>query len=80
MKATVENQIVNPTALKSVSFVELLNLVNKCADEQTLRFLLKREFEVTNTILAGYFEYGFGHNHMWVVDKDSLQRILFVEL
>lgn len=80
MKATVESVLLNMSSLSTTIFVEILNAVTSCKDENELRecmILLKEQrFPVS---LNKYFNYGFGSSHMWVCEPGSKFRLIFVE-
>lgn len=80
MKATVESVLLNMSSLSATIFVEILNIVTSCKDENELRecmILLKEQrFPVS---LDKFFKYGFGSSHMWVCEAGRNERLIFVE-
>lgn len=77
MKATIENGIEKPTPTKGFAMMEIVNAVTSSQTEEALRASLREVF-VWNYVQDN-FEYGFGHNHVWVMDRDSKKRVLFAE-
>lgn len=75
MKATVENMLVDATAVEAMEFVEILNIITNSDTEQQLRtFMSFHSPEIK------HFVYGFGKNHLWVIRKGGNgERIIFVE-
>ena len=52
-------------------------VVTDSRDETELRKGMNAVFHAR--YVADYFEHGFGHNHVWVMDKDSKKRVLLAE-
>lgn len=77
MKATVENKLSPVTSTKACAFAEIIGVVIDSRDETELRKGMNAVFH--GRYVADYFEHGFGHNHVWVMDKDSKKRMLFAE-
>lgn len=77
MKATVENGIEKVTPTKGFALMEIINAVTSSQTEEMLRDSLGKVF-VWNYVQDN-FDYGFGHNHVWVMDKDSKKRVLLAE-
>ena len=77
MKATIENKLSPVTSTKACAFAEIIGVVIDSINETELREKLKEVFH--GRYVADYFEHGFGHNHVWVMDKDSKKRVLFAE-
>lgn len=78
MKAIIENQVENVNTFKAKAFVEVLNAVIMSQDEDELRVNMA-ETITPDSYEDDYFEYGTGHNHLWVMDKESKKRVIFVE-
>lgn len=80
MKAIVENPLnVNCSPIAISLYVNILNRITWCKNENELRDTMKFssiEYPVT---FKSFFDYGFGANHMWVSDKESGKRLIFVE-
>lgn len=77
MKAIVENKLSPITSTKACAFSEIIVVVIDSRNETELRKGMNSVFH--ERYVADYFEYGFGHNHVWVMDKDSKKRVLFAE-
>ena len=78
MKAILENQVENVNTFKAKAFIEVLNAVMVSQDEDELRVNMA-ETITPDSYEDDYFEYGCGHNHLWVMDKESKKRVIFVE-
>lgn len=64
MKATVESVLLNTSSRSVEIFVEILNAITSCENENELREcmkLIQKRFPVS---FSSYFDYGFGSNHM----------------
>ena len=77
MKAIIENKLSPITSTKACAFSEIIVVVIDSRNETELRKGMNAVFH--ERYVADYFEYGFGHNHVWVMDKDSKKRMLFAE-
>lgn len=80
MKAIVENPLnVCHSPITISLYVNMLNKITKSNNEISLRDAMKSfsaEYPVT---FNSFFDYGFGSNHMWVSEKESGKRLIFVE-
>lgn len=76
MKPVIEEPFRN--LQQSVTFAELINTIIESRNEQELRDkmfdLSKRHFSFDKT-----FDFGFGHNHMWVNEHRRSRRLLIVQ-
>ena len=77
MIATVENKLSPVTSTKACAFAGIIGVAIDSGDETELRKGMNAVFH--GRYVADYFEHGFGHNHVWVMDKDSKKRMLFAE-
>lgn len=78
MKAIVENPIMNCNIESMNIFVQIINEITSCITEKELRECMNL-LSIRNPHLKTFFDYGFGHNHMWVKERDSKERLIFVE-
>lgn len=81
MKAIVENPLLDMRAYAASLFVEILNEITACKNEEELRRcirLLEKRHKYNKPELSWYFKWGFGHNHFWVSDLNGV-RLIFVE-
>lgn len=81
MKAIVENPLLDMRAYAASLFVEILNEITACKNEEELRRcirLLEKRHKYDKPELSWYFKWGFGHNHFWVSDLNGV-RLIFVE-
>lgn len=79
MKAIVENSLKSKFSIVREVYIEILNRITWCRNEGELRDALRfisMEFPVT---FNSYFDCGFGKSHMWVSEKGSGKRLIFVE-
>lgn len=66
MKAIVENPLLDMRAYAASLFVEILNEITACKNEEELRRcvrLLEKRHKYDKPELSWYFKWGFGHNH-----------------
>lgn len=78
MKAIIESNFSNMNVHTVGLFVEILNTITSCSNEDELRFqirALKNKF----INLGPAFNIGFGRNHMWVCEAGKKERLIFVE-
>lgn len=78
MKAIVESVLVNVCTYSMAVYIEILNTIVICKNEEELRNemkIVKDKFPYFNI----YFDYGFGSNHMWVCEAGKKERLIFVE-
>lgn len=74
-------QILDMRAYAASLFVEILNEITACKNEEELRRcirLLEKRHKYDKPELSWYFKWGFGHNHFWVSDLNGV-RLIFVE-
>lgn len=78
MKAIVETELLNVCTYSVEVYVEILNTIAMCKDEEDLRNemkIVKDKFPYFNR----HFSYGFGSTHMWVTEPGRKERLIFVE-
>ena len=78
MKAIVENPLMNCDPESMNLFVQILNEITSCMSEDELRGCMS-SLIVRHPYFKLFFDYGFGHNHMWVNASGSLERLILVE-
>nr|DAF98149.1 MAG TPA: hypothetical protein [Myoviridae sp. ctP6q2] len=78
MKAIIEKPLMNCEPESMNLFVKILNEITSCITEDELRGCMN-SLCVIYPYLKLYFKYGFGHNHMWVKESDSMETLIFVE-
>lgn len=78
MKAIVENPLMNLLPKAMEIYVEVLNTITSCNNEGELRECMKL-IESRYCYSFEIFDYGFGKNHMWVSERESGKRLIFVE-
>ena len=78
MKAIVENPLMNCDPESMNLFVQILNEITSCITEDELRGCMN-SLIVRYSYFKLFFDYGFGHNHMWVKASGSLERLILVE-
>ena len=78
MKVTIENKITHPTFKLSELFGLMINSLVKCENRKQLKNELTWLFQ--HEEIKEYFEYGFGGNHLWISERCTNNRIIFVEL
>lgn len=78
MKAIVENPLMNLLPKAMEIYVEVLNTITSCNNEEELRECMKL-IESKYYYSFEMFDYGFGKNHMWFSEKGSFNRLLIVE-
>ena len=59
-------------------FVQIINEITSCMSEDELRGCMN-SLIVRYPYFKLFFDYGFGHNHMWVKASGSLERLILVE-
>lgn len=82
MKAIIEGKLKTMLITTVEIYVEVLNAIIDSNNEQELRNNMNEIEERYNSWkgdFSMFFEYGFGSNHMWVKEKDSKERLIFVE-
>lgn len=86
MKATVEQQYSIIGLPKDVreekmrQFMTILSTILISDDEEKIRMNTSHVFSFYKAQdMTVYFSYGFGHNHMWVADSYSGDRVILVE-
>lgn len=72
-KTVIENE---PEVLHL--FVQIINEITSCMSEDELRGCMS-SLIVRHPYFKLFFDYGFGHNHMWVKASGSLERLILVE-
>lgn len=65
MKAIVENPLMNISSRAIAIYVEILNQITACENENELRACIKL-LEKSHPEISNFFNYGFGRNHFWV--------------
>ena len=78
MKAIVENPLINCEPEVLHLFVQIINEITSCMSEDELRGCMS-SLIVRHPYFKLFFDYGFGHNHMWVKESDSMETLIFVE-
>lgn len=80
MKVIIEKPLINrnnePRVLNL--FVQIVNEITSRMSEDELRWCMK-SLTVRYPCFKLFFDYGFGHNHMWVRELGSLERLILVE-
>lgn len=76
MRTSIETTVkaikgTNQTLHAFLELNQIIALCTTCKQEQVLR-------QQMNDSNFEYFDYGFGHNHMWVTQKQEDKRILFL--
>lgn len=86
MKATVEHQYSITGLPKDVreekmrQFMTILNTILTSDDEEKIRMNTSHVFSFYKAQdMTVYFSYGFGHNHMFVADSFTDQRVILVQ-
>lgn len=80
MKAIVENPLnVNCSPIAIFLYVNILNRITWCKNENELRDTMKFSSIEYPTTFNSIFDYGFSSNHMWVSEKESGKRLILVE-
>lgn len=78
MKAIVENPLMNCDPESMNLFVQILNEITSCMSEDELKGCMN-SLIVRYSYFKLFFDYGFGHNYMWVKESDSMETLIFVE-
>ncbi len=78
MKAIVGNPLMNCDPESMNLFVQILNEITFCITEDELRGCMN-SLIVRYSYFKLFFDYGFGHNYMWVKESDSMETLIFVE-
>ena len=78
MKAIVENPLINCEPEVLHLFVQIINEITSCMSEDELRGCMN-SLIVRYPYFKLFFDYDFGHNHMWVKESDSMETLIFVE-
>ena len=78
MKLTVENKITHPTFKRIESFGLIINSLVACEDKDSLKNEIAWLF--CKIEISDYFDYGFGGSHLWITEKCTNKRIIFIEL
>ena len=78
MKAIVENPLMNCDPESMNLFVQILNEITSCMSEDELRGCMN-SLIVRYPYFKLFFDYGFGHNYMWVKESKSSERLVLVE-
>ena len=78
MKVTIESNLTNPTFKLTDLFGFMINVLVQCDSRESLKNELEWLFSNDNT--NEYFQYGFGGGHLWIIEKCTNKRIIFVEL
>lgn len=80
MKVIIEKPLINwnnePKVLNL--FVQIINEITSRTSEDELGWCMK-SLIVRYPCFKLFFDYGFGHNHMWVRELGSLERLILVE-
>lgn len=76
MKAIVENPVPNPCLY--ALFITIINDITTSYTEEQLRKNMRSTMSIYDR-LSEYVDYGFGHNHMWISDRKTGKRLIFVE-
>ena len=78
MKVTIENKITHLTFKLTELFGLMINTLVQCDNREQLKSELSWLFE--DNKVNDYFEYGFGGSHLWIIERCTNNRIIFVEL
>ena len=77
MKAVIESKFNSHSESAHAGLAAILNVIISCLTEDQLREEMKSLF--LSRYVKNHFEYGFGHNHMWVKEIKGVDRLIFVE-
>ena len=78
LKAVIEKPLLNNEPEVLHLFVQIINEITSCMSEDELRGCMS-SLIVRPPYFKMFFDYGFGHNHMWVQASGSLERLILVE-
>ena len=78
LKAVIEKPLLNNEPEVLHLFVQIINEITSCMSEDELRGCMS-SLIVGHPYFKLFFDYGFGHNHMWVKASGSLERLILVE-
>lgn len=78
MKVTIENKITHPTFRLIEQIGLMVNTLVQCESRNDVSHELEFIFRDSET--DEYFEYGFGSSHLWISERCTNNRIIFVEL
>lgn len=78
LKAVIEKPLLNHEPEVLHLFVQIINEITSCMSEDELRGCMN-SLIVRYPYFKLFFDYGFGHNHMWVKASGSLERLILVE-
>lgn len=78
LKAVIEKPLLNNEPEVLHLFVQIINEITSCMLEDELRGCMN-SLIVRYSYFKLFFDYGFGHNHMWVKESGSLERLILVE-
>lgn len=78
MKAIIEKPLMNCEPESMNLFVKILNEITSCITGDELRGCMN-SLIVQYPYFKLFFDYDFGHNHMWVKESGSMETLIFVE-
>ena len=78
LKAVIEKPLLNNEPEVLHLFVQIINEITSWMSEDELRGGLS-SLIVRHPYVKRCFDYGVGHNHMWVQASGSLERLILVE-
>ena len=78
LKAVIEKPLLNNEPEVLHLFVQIINEITSWMSEDELKGCMN-SLTVQYPYFKLFFDYDFGHNHMWVKASGSLERLISVE-